>query len=266
MKDDRSSHVSSFDTGGIRSRELPSFNLRRGVWSLVTSPIAGDALMAILSAFDLAQRWGGYGEEEDCVRRAVIKGLLELNHGPDASWIATRTRLGEGQVSTLLGRLAARDLIVRDNGGAIVGAYPLATKPTDHCVGVGGRIVQAMCAIDALGIGAMLGTDVIVDSRCRACAAPIQIETGSCGTGLHRVEPPSIQVWSGIRYEGGCAANSLCTVIAFFCSEAHQEEWQSANHPDIEGYRLTVEEAMQIGRALFAPVFANADDAVGRAA
>ena len=242
--------------------------LRPGVsfpeWTVITSPDAGTALSAILSAFDLAHRWGGYSEEEDRVRRTVIEGLAELDHGPDTGWIAARTGLEGGRVASLLDRLVSRDLVVRaSDSHTIIGAYPLTTRPTEHRVRLGGRTVQAMCAIDALGAADMFSADVTIESRCRACGAPIRIVTRKLGTTLDSVEPPGTMVWSGIRYEGACAATSLCTVIAFFCSKAHLESWRQVNHPGAEGYRLTLDEAMQVGRALFAPVLRPAcgDDA-----
>jgi hypothetical protein len=233
--------------------------LRSGVlfpdWTAVTSPAAKTALRAILSAFDLARCWGGYAEDEDRVRRAVIEGLAELDRAPDAVWLAARSGLAQGRVAALLDRLVSRDLVVRDkDSNAVVGAYPLTTRATEHRVRFGGRVVQAMCAVDALGAGAMLHADTIVESCCRACGAPIRIVTGAFGATLDSVEPSSTVVWSGIRYEEACAATSLCTVIAFFCSEAHLETWRWANHPDAAGYPLTLDEAMQVGRALFSPV------------
>lgn len=247
--------------------ELLSLELRPGVtfpdWSAVTSPAARDALTAILSAIDPAERWSGYGEEEDRVRQAVTEGLAKLDHGPDTAWIACRTGLEEGHVEALLESLAARDLVVRDDNNAVVGAYPLTTRSTEHRLEVGGRVVRAMCAVDALGTGAMFGTDVVIDSRCRACGGPIEIATSDRGIALGYVEPGSTVVWSGIQYERACAATSLCTVIAYFCSEAHLEGWRRANHPGAAGYRLTPDEAMQVGRALFAPVFRPAAGTVG---
>jgi mercuric reductase len=242
--------------------------LRPGVpfpeWAAITSPNAGTALTAILSAFDLVHRWGAYDEEEDRVRRTVIEGLAELDHAPDAAWIAARTGLEGGRVAALLDRLVSRDLVVRaSDGDSILGAYPLTTRSTEHRVRLGGRVVQAMCAVDALGAGAMFGSDVAIESRCRACGVPIRIVTRKLGTALDRVEPPATIVWSGVRYEGACAATSLCTVIAFFCSESHLEAWRQENHAEAKGYRLALDEAMQVGRALFAPVLrpAAGDDA-----
>lgn len=233
----------------------------------MTSPAAADALTAILFAFDLAKNWSGYGGEEDSVRQAVIEGLAELDGGPDTAWIAARTGLDEGRVAALLGRLVARDLVVGDGGSnAIVGAYPLTTRPTEHRIGFGGKVAHAMCAIDALGTGAMFDADVVIESSCRACGGPIRIATKDRGIALDSVEPRSTVVWSGSQYEGACAATSLCTEIAFFCAEAHLEDWRRTNRSGSEGYRLTPDEAMQVGRALFAPVLARAGGAVGRLA
>ena len=233
--------------------------LRPGVsfpeWTAIASPDARTALTAMLSAFDLAHRWGGYDEEEDRVRRAVIEGLAQLDRAPDVAWLVARTGLERGRVAALLDRLVSRDLVVRArDSDAIVGAYPLTTRPTEHRVRLGGRVVHAMCAVDALGTGAMFGADPAIESRCRACGAPIRILTRGRGTVLDHADPPATIVWSGIRYERACAATSLCTVIAFFCSEAHLDSWRRANHPEAEGYRLTLDEAMQVGRALFVPV------------
>jgi mercuric reductase len=240
--------------------KLPALELRPGTafphWPAVTSTASAEALKAIFSAFDLVQRWSGYSGEEDNVRRASIEGLAELDEGPDISWIAKRTRYDRTRVMVLLSRLTVRDLVVRNGDGTrIVGAYPLTTKATEHRVTIGGRTVQAMCAVDALGTGAMFGADAVIESRCRACGVPIRIATRNRGTSLDQVEPASAVVWSGIHYEGACAATSLCTVIAFFCDRPHAEEWREANH--VAGFLLTPEEAKQVGVALFAPVLAS---------
>lgn len=271
MTDGCTPGVSASSATTLPARDVPSFDLRPGVtypdWSVVTSPTAGDALTAILSAFDLTRRWGSYSEDEDRVRQAVIEGLAKLDHGLDVAWIAARTRIEEGRVAALLDRLTVRDLVVRDSDGhAIVGAYPLTTRSTEHRVRFDGRVAQATCAVDALGTGAMFGTDTVIESRCRACGGPVRIVTKNQGIALDDAEPGSTLVWSGNSYVGACAATSLCTVIAFFCCDAHLEAWRKTHRPGSDGYRLTVDEAMQVGRALFAPVFRAANGTVGRTA
>src|SRR5258706_95503 len=62
-------------------------------------------------------------------------------------------------------------------------------------------------------------------------------------------------VWSGMLYGGACAATSLCTVQAFFCSDEHLERWRARGPAGgASGFRLSLEEAFQFGRAIFAPM------------
>jgi hypothetical protein len=75
------------------------------------------------------------------------------------------------------------------------------------------------------------------------------------GERLDVVTPLTSMVWNGIYYEGR-AANSLCTVICFFCSSEHLEQWLEAR-AGAKGYRLSVEEATQVGKAIFRPVLAK---------
>ncbi len=47
-------------------------------------------------------------------------------------------------------------------------------------------------------------------------------------------------------------------MLAFFCSDAHLDSWRQENHPDIDGYRLSMDEGLQAGMAIFAPMLAPA--------
>jgi hypothetical protein len=55
-------------------------------------------------------------------------------------------------------------------------------------------------------------------------------------------------VWVGLRDSCGCAAETLCTELLFFCSDAHLARWRSGRG---DGHRLSFEEAFQAGKALF---------------
>jgi hypothetical protein len=169
--------------------------------------------------------------------------------------VAAAAGLTLDEADGLLRRLAGRDLLVLDAAGRISGAYPFTDGPTGHHVDARGLTVGAMCAIDALGIGAMLERDVVVPSACRHCRRTLAIRTRRQGRELDQVESSGIVVWSGHRYAAGCAASSLCTVQAFFCDDAHLEAWR-ANSPAAgqEGARLSPAEALEVGVAIFAPM------------
>ena len=109
-----------------------------------------------------------------------------------------------------------------------------------------------MCAIDALGVGAMYGRDIAIQSDCRWCGGEIRIATRDQGRALAEVSPPGAVVWYDFAYRGS-AAVSCCPAMAFFCSDEHLELWRSRT-PDRQGLRLSMAEGLEVGRALFGPV------------
>ena len=233
--------------------------LRPGVempdWSTVTSETARRALEASFAAAGWHEKWTGLGEEEDRVRRAVLGGFAALGRAPDVAAIAAATGLGPAAVGAALDRLRARDLVVRaENTGAVTAAYPFSEWVTGHRVRWDGTVVNALCAIDALGMGAMLGRDTIIQAECRHCSAPIRVETRRQGTEVAATFPERTVVWSGIAYAGNCGATSGCTLKVFFCSDEHLHAWREAGPAAPPGFRLSVDEAHQVGRAIFAPM------------
>jgi len=246
------------------SATLPSYTVRPGVtfpdWSLVKSPAVKDALQAMVGSDHVFDRWSGYDPATDRVRVALLQLYSEDGRAPTTGALAERAGLNETSVRTLLEELRRRDLVVLD-GERIVGAYPFTDKDTGHRVTVDGRVLNAMCAVDALGIGAMTDRDIIVASRCRHCGAPIRITTRDQGRILARVEPKTSVMWQSVRYEDACAANSLCATTAFFCSDDHLSAWRREQAADEAGFRLSVEEGLEAGRALFGPSLAGLDTA-----
>ena len=223
-------------------------------WRAVTTPEAHNALTAIVEAF-IGPKWDGLDETESRIHGIVLSGYAASGHAPATADVAAAAGLTRDEADGVLRRMAGRDLLVLDAAGQISGAYPFTDGQTEHHVDARGLTVGAMCAIDALGIGAMLERDVAIRSACRQCARPLTIRTRRYGRELDQVEPSGIAVWSGHRYAAGCAASSLCTVQAFFCDDAHLETWR-ANSPAArqEGARLSLDEAQEVGVAIFAPM------------
>ena len=243
------------------STALPRHRLRPGVtfpdWSVVTSSVTRQALLTLVESGHVASRWSGYSAATDRVRTALLRLYAEEGHAPAISAIARRTGMDEGAARRVLAKLRQRDLIVLD-GDKITGAYPFTDRGTGHRVELDGRTLNAMCAVDALGIGAMCSHDITITSCCRHCGVPVRIVTQDRGRALAEVSPPGAVVWLGLRYDGACAANSLCNVTAFFCSDDHLAAWRQGQQPEAPGSRLSIEEALEAGRALFGPSLADA--------
>jgi len=241
---------------------LPSYHVRLGVtfpdWAAVTSPQAREALLAIFEAIGIESMWRDYTPVEDDVRTTLLRLYADQGGAPAIADLARHAGVSESTIRPIVESLKARDLVVLDSDGErIVGVYPWTDRATEHRVSLGERTLNALCAIDALGAGEMYGRDVEIYSRCRACGAPVTIATHDRGRAVADVQPGSAVVWSGIRRTDGCAAGSICTIIAFFCDDAHLEAWRAEHHPEAPGFRLSIDEALQAGRAVFGPSLAG---------
>jgi hypothetical protein len=102
--------------------------------------------------------------------------------------------------------LDARDLVAV-SGGQVVLAYPWSGTPTAFVtVLADGRQRWACCAIDALGVPAMLGQPVTVRAGCHHCGEPIELAVTPSG-------PPAgsdVMAWVGER---GDLRGKACTAL-----------------------------------------------------
>lgn len=266
MNDCCASSSSQDKLAASASTTLPNYAVRPGVtfpdWSVVASPKVRDALLAIDHVFAC---WNGYDPGTDLVRIALLQLYLEGGRAPTTGALAERTGLSATAIGPLLEELRRRDLVVLD-GARIVGAYPFTDADRGHRVALGGRVLNAMCAVDALGIGAMTGRDIAITSRCLHCDLPIRVATQNQGRALGSVDPPTAVVWQDVRYEGACAANSLCATTVFFCSDDHLSAWRRSRSAEESGFRLSMEEGLEAGRAVFGPSLAGLDKTPGSSA
>ena len=239
---------------------LTSLEIRPGVrfpdWSTVRSAYVRRVVEDIVVAFGLDRCWRNLGADEDVIRRVILASYLEAGHPPALLALAKRTGFARWQVRALLDSLSERDLVVLDNAGAaILGAHPFTEHETELRVHIGDHVVHVTCAIDALGVGRMYHRDVTIESCCRATRTPIRITTAGRGTRVETVTPTSAVVWSGTRTSRRCGADAVCPVIALFASERALEAWRRSERPEKRGHRLSLDEAMQAGTAIVAPLF-----------
>ncbi len=224
-------------------------------WSVVTSKTVRNALGEIFENCNWNHRWAGLGEDAYRTRCAILKSYAKSGHAPSIDDLALNLGFTSEQVKTLIGQLAARDMVITsEDCTTVTGAYPFVSRDSEHRVHLPDTSVNAMCAIDALGTGVMLNTDVSITSACRHCSTLINIQIGKKGQNLTDFTPKHAVVWAGIEYADSCAANSLCTNMAFFCSDPHLNAWQVGQSPKPTGYRLSMHEGLQLGKAIFRPL------------
>lgn len=220
-------------------------------WSVVSTPAAWRAVEGILAAGHYDSRFGGIDADSARVLSHVLRLYARLGRKPGIDEVTADVALPEPRVKQHLAKLRARDLILLDpTGKTILGAYPFTEAATGHSVTFEGtgHTLATMCAIDALGAGAMCRDDVTIRSVCAACGTPVVAGTNNHGMTLRRVEPATTVVWVGLQESCGCAADTLCPELLFFCGDEHLTRWRENRS---NGHRLSPEEAFQVGKALF---------------
>src|SRR6266516_1292063 len=108
--------------------------------------------------------------------------------------------------------------------GEIRAAYPFSPSPTPIRVsGEGGPVTYAMCAIDALGISAMLGRPVTITAAEPGTGRVITVHAD----GDHaRWDPQGAVVFAGTTGDNCChAADRTCGYINFFTTARAARTW-----------------------------------------
>ena len=170
-------------------------------------------------------------------------------------WILRRFAAAEQlglEADGALETLAREDLVHRGADGEIAVAYPFSGRPTAHRVRFPGEHeVDAMCAIDALGIAPMFGEQVEIEARDPLSGDEIRARVASDAS----VEwsPESAVVVSGAIRSQGDACCGCCPVLNFFASASNAEHWL-AEHQEVRGNVISMREAAAAGRAVFGDV------------
>jgi hypothetical protein len=191
---------------------------------------------------------------EKAVHQAILRGFATIGHAPTASQLGPVTAGSGRAVDEVLAALHDLDAIRLTPEGQIAVAYPFSAQPTRHRVRIDDRVdVYAMCAIDALGMAAMLGADTRIDSTDVTNGHPVRVTT--TGAGHTSWDPATAVVFIGADGVGEPSAECCCDYLNFFTDQAAAAAWTAA-HPHIPGQILSQAEAEQLGAQLFGPLLA----------
>jgi hypothetical protein len=118
---------------------------------------------------------------------------------------------------------AARHIALVKGTARILMAFPFSAVATPFRATVRGRTYFANCAWDAIAFHAMLGDDVLVESFCHHCAAPIRLEmhdgravTVDPSETLVYLALPPTQWWEDIT-------TTCSNTMVFFASPEHRD-------------------------------------------
>ncbi|GLV95115.1 MULTISPECIES: alkylmercury lyase family protein [Streptomyces] len=182
------------------------------------------------------------------VQQAVLRHFAATGHAPQTSVLEAAAAQADRTAAEVLAELDREDFLALDGAGRIRVAYPFSATRTRHRVRLNtGVEVWSMCAIDALGISAMLGQDVVIASSDPVDGRPVTV---TCTGGTTVWEPAAAVVFVGRRDGVGPAATLCCDALNFFTSHASAEQWQQ-EHPEVRGQVVSQARAVEIGEETF---------------
>lgn len=182
------------------------------------------------------------------VQQAVLRSFAATGRAPQSTDLASLATAHGRTAADVLTELAAEDFLTLDEDGLIQAAYPFSAAPSAHRVRFpDGTDVWSMCAVDALGIPDMLGTDAVITSTDPVTGKAVTVTSTS---GQLVWEPNSAVVFVGQHSRTGAAAEVACGVLNFFTSSRSAQAW-AEQHPDVTGTAVDQARAEALGRAIF---------------
>jgi hypothetical protein len=145
--------------------------------------------------------------------------------------------------------LARDDLVHADGNGQPTVAYPFSANERGHNVLIDGtHEVQAMCAIDALGIAPMLNlpTEIVAHDSISGNEIRIHVDAELEATW----HPHGSVVLAGSACCGGPSFRGCCDMLNFFEAEENAERYLS-DHREVTGMSISIPEAIEAGRVVF---------------
>lgn len=218
-----------------------------------TKPVSPDAL-EVFRAADIAPERRGRARLERLTsedRRLYDWILDRFAHASAPTGEETRAaaRSFELDSDRALARLAEEDLIHTDESGRPLVAYPFSGIPRGHRVAIEGvGAVEAMCAVDALGMAAMLDRPIEISSHDPRTGSEVTVELDPDGT--VGWQPQEAVVVIGSAACGGPSYCGCCDVLNFFES-AESAARYVADRPEINGSWVSIPVASEAGTAIF---------------
>ena len=165
---------------------------------------------------------------EQAIHHTILRAFA-IHGGPPASTELDAVAAEfDTSAQQILNRLHASDVIRLDASGRIGSVYPFSATPTPHRVQIAdGARVYAMCAIDALGMSAMLDADIVIDSADASTGEPITVTVhGEDAT----ADPATTVVFVGAQSAEGPSADTCCNYLNFFTDRQTAETWARGPH------------------------------------
>lgn len=213
----------------------------------MSSPVSALLEAQGLPADKLLTQRNSLPEPLQLLHRRTLLALGQSGKPPRRDQLETWATELHLDLEAALRHMAESELVFLDPAGReITGGVPFAAATTAHQVRiVDGPTVSANCAIDALGIAAMLDRDVDLESLDPSTGEQF---TASSRAGHWTWQPIEAVVFVGSSGQGRLT-ETCCPVINFFTSSGHAYAYQSEHA--LDGFVLALSDALEAGALVF---------------
>lgn len=187
-------------------------------------------------------------EELRQLHKDILRHYLDFGSAPQLKDI---NYLGDWL--TAIHRLAAEQIIVIDEAGAISAAYPFNNEARGFKVISDHSETNAMCAFDALAISSMFDLPTQIESHCRVSGDRIFITQNDKDLTVNK---PNTMVFAAIDWNsqdiGQTCSATLCTEMSFIAGNTNAQIWYDVDSENRELFQL--DEAHQLITSIFLPL------------
>jgi len=148
--------------------------------------------------------------------------------------------------------LKENDMVVFDDDGEPIGAYPFTMEQREHEVSVNGHKVHCMCALDALAVSPMFDKETTINSICHVTGEPVSIQQRN-----REIinSDDNKDVYFGLSWNSAannCCATSLCTEMMFLKGQQVADQWLAEDTENREIFNLS--DAVDFAAGFFVPL------------
>ncbi|SHO49012.1 organomercurial lyase [Desulfopila aestuarii] len=207
------------------------------------------ALDRLINVLPLKAKQENCGPEIKGLHQAVLRSFVDNGRILTREEMAERTSDLENAVRVL----KDNDMVVFDDQGTPIGAYPFTMEQREHKVRINGFEVHAMCALDALSVSSMFQIDTLISSKCRVTGAPVQVQQSPTKIeNIEEVKDVRFGIAWGAVSSCSCCANSLCMEMMFLKDKETADKWLQEDSVNREVFDL--HEAVEFGSRFFTPL------------
>lgn len=183
------------------------------------------------------------------LHRDILAAYVKIGRTLNRDEIAQRV----DDVDEAVQILKQSDLVLFNDHGELIGAYPFTMEQGEYKLTVNGHEVHCMCALDALAVSPMFDVGLQIKSKCRVTDEVITVKQKRFDI-LNASEVED--VFFGINWNAAsssiCCAETLCTEMIFLKGEAVAHNW--CNEEPQNKQIFTLNEAIDFAARFFVPL------------